>query len=322
MKDHKKSSFIYYNHYNNFEEYSEQAIRWNLDFKKISKGEFAGSVKMIDIGRIQIAETTLSGTIYQNGLTPIGYTTFAIPFQNSSDFKWFNYSVSSSSIMVFPKTNLIYVISYDDWHVYTVSIEDNYLQELIDEFELSNFARTLSKDGNLFEIDKTFQIVLGSYLKTIFRNLQYLSLDKIGEDIFERISYKLPIMLLKYLDKSNSQIINRSLRKRDVVMHNTLEYIQCNINNGLTINGICEDLNVKERTLEYAFNEYFNVGPKRFIKNLGLNNFRKTLLGQKISISEAAKLHKFKHLGQLSNDYRVLFNEVPSETTKRVLKKK
>lgn len=78
-------------------------------------------------------------------------------------------------------------------------------------------------------------------------------------------------------------------------------------------------LDVTERTLEFAFLERFELTPKAYINRIKLNEVRNELLssGLKQLISNVAKQVGFNCMEQFSAAHKKLFGELPSETNFR-----
>lgn len=85
--------------------------------------------------------------------------------------------------------------------------------------------------------------------------------------------------------------------------------------------GLAAAADVSERTLRAAFQEYFGMGPARFLKLRALNLIRKTLKNADPSVTTvtgAAARFGVWELGRLAHEYQLLFGELPSETLRHV----
>ncbi|MGB5636772.1 MAG: helix-turn-helix domain-containing protein [Waterburya sp.] len=79
---------------------------------------------------------------------------------------------------------------------------------------------------------------------------------------------------------------------------------------------------VSERTLRTAFNEYFGVGPIRYLQLRQLNQVHHALGAadpEAVSVSDVLFRNGVWELSRFASRYRRLFGELPSETlrTKR-----
>ncbi len=95
------------------------------------------------------------------------------------------------------------------------------------------------------------------------------------------------------------------------------EFIESRLDEPLSILDVCREVEVSERTLRYAFQERFGMGPKAYLKKLQLNAVRhalKTADPRATTVHAVAQQWGFWHTGAFSADYRSLFGELPSKT--------
>ena len=297
-------------------ELESSMYRWDLVFKKISIGNFYGSLNAIDLGPVQLIDARLSGTIFQKGLTPEGYITFAIPSLDSQSFWWHYRNVGYTSLLLFPSNRVLNAISYDGFHVHILSIQKEYCNQLIDKLDLSGIRGQFMGDEKVIPMNKQSVFPLNSLLQALFLKVQFDPDSALNKSFIRNVRDKIPEMVLKVVHQNLDDLSVPVKRERDKAISKAIEFIIGQDLNNLTIQEISSNTGIKQRSLEYAFKEYFHVGPKNFIKALRLNNFRQSLMQDGSSVSESAFRHGFNHLGQLSRDYKLLFGELPSETLK------
>ena len=89
----------------------------------------------------------------------------------------------------------------------------------------------------------------------------------------------------------------------------------------LTMTDLASAAGVSERTLRAAFQEYFGMGPVRYLKFRTLNHIRKALKNADAAVTTvtgAATQFGVWELGRFARDYKLLFGELPSETLRNV----
>ena len=89
----------------------------------------------------------------------------------------------------------------------------------------------------------------------------------------------------------------------------------------LTMTDLASAVGVSERTLRAAFQDYFGMGPVRYLKLRTLNLIRKALRGADptvTTVTGVATQFGVWELGRLARDYHLLFGERPSETLRNV----
>lgn len=315
------ASPIYINqNFTDFESYKAEAVRWNIDFLKMNTGDFQAGITIIDYGLVQIGRTYNSGTIIQKGQTPIGYRTFALAAQKGQNIEWFNRSIKHNQLMVFPSDHHIDALSKNVFDVYTISIRKDYLQSLIENKRFNGIEKKLKPTELLFSLDNNCVVYLRSLLEVLFLQLKKTP-HRIYETTFQfSIQKRIARLLLDYINKSQEVELVRGLKKSELYLHRSIDYMLDNSKNKYSITKLCNDLNISPRTLEYAFSQKYGIGPKQFSRNLKLHYCRKELLSENSnlkSIAEVAAHYRIEHLGQFSADYKKLFGELPKETKKR-----
>jgi AraC family transcriptional regulator, ethanolamine operon transcriptional activator len=83
-----------------------------------------------------------------------------------------------------------------------------------------------------------------------------------------------------------------------------------------TIGEWCRALGVSRRTLQYCFEDTWQMAPKTWLNTLRLNAVRRELKTAE-SVTAAATRFGFYHFGHFAQHYRALFGEQPSQTLRR-----
>ena len=116
-------------------------------------------------------------------------------------------------------------------------------------------------------------------------------------------------------DSANTYVRPKTATRRKALQRGR-DFIEARIREPLTIPEICQAIGVCNRTLEYAFNEYFGVSPKFYLNARRLHLLRAELLSATTDtqVVDVANDLGFWHMGKLAADYRKLFGELPSST--------
>ncbi|WP_295443856.1 helix-turn-helix domain-containing protein [uncultured Thiodictyon sp.] len=100
-----------------------------------------------------------------------------------------------------------------------------------------------------------------------------------------------------------------------------IDYVRAADLGGLSVAALCAEVEVSQRTLEYAFQERLGTSPMEFIRRLRLHAARRALLAAPrggVTVAQIAMTFGFYQLGRFSADYRSLFGELPSATLTRL----
>jgi len=306
--------------YNQTEAFCQDAFRWEISFNKLSYDPFLGNITLIDIGDLQIGEIRLNGKIEQKGLSPAGFRTIVIPADNSQAFNWLKRPVTERDFLLFSKRGELDAVSFNNFHYYMISVQDELLADLYQKFGFINLEKLLNSEKHVLRLKQDYFTYIQNYLQH-----QFLLLNKnpqlINSTTFRyKLRYKFTYLLLGFLDTRTFNPIKVSHRKRDKALSLCKQYIEVNKNEHIAISQLTEVSNMSERTLQLAFLEKYSVSPKEYIINLKLNDVRIKLVKSKKgkgAISHFAKESGFNHLGQFAAAYKKLFNELPKDTLKR-----
>jgi AraC family ethanolamine operon transcriptional activator len=98
------------------------------------------------------------------------------------------------------------------------------------------------------------------------------------------------------------------------------EHIDHRLTEGVSVAEVCRHTGVSRRSLESIFRSMVGIGPGAYIRNLQLNRVRRELLATDIheeSIGDIAARYGVWHWSRFSQNYRLLFGELPSQTRAR-----
>lgn len=96
------------------------------------------------------------------------------------------------------------------------------------------------------------------------------------------------------------------------------EFMRANLDHPLPVAAVCEEFDVSERTLRYAFRDRFGTSPQAHFRALRLNAIRREIVAANgaVRVQQLARRWGFVHLGKFAADYRGLFGELPSATAR------
>ena len=109
-------------------------------------------------------------------------------------------------------------------------------------------------------------------------------------------------------------------RERLRVVSRAVEMIEERYQDSIRLEDLCRHAHAGARTLQRAFVERFGVTPMGYLKTRRLGAARSLLAKRRpeeLSVSEAARLCGFTHLGCFSVEYRRFFGESPRQTLRR-----
>jgi transcriptional regulator GlxA family with amidase domain len=104
---------------------------------------------------------------------------------------------------------------------------------------------------------------------------------------------------------------------RQEIISRSKEFLEKRDGETASVGELAAAANVSERTLQAAFNEYYGVGPVRYLQLRKLHWIRHALRAsdpEAVSVTDVAVQHGEWQFGRFASRYRRLFGELPSET--------
>ena len=302
-----------------FDEFCENALNWDLDYRQLDAGSFSSELLMFGNETTLLTHARLERRLLQQGSAPRGMVTFGVLADPRIHIYWRNTNISGNQLFLFPPGGELYSISQADFDVFAVSLSEAKLEEVCALHELPEF-RKLVNGHEVFECRPTLLNEFRSRLLLIKRELVSSSSTIDPIQTLRQLENELADILISLLAESNQALNRRLLRKRDLALKSAEDYIHESSDGLVTIPELCEVCNASQRTLEYAFRERYGLTPKEYTLVYRLNNVRKQLrlaTPELDRITMIAQQHGFWHMGQFSASYRKLFAELPSETLKQ-----
>lgn len=109
----------------------------------------------------------------------------------------------------------------------------------------------------------------------------------------------------------------RPALSRKQIIDKAMEYLETQDHIAVPIADLTAAAEVSERTLRAAFQEYFEIGPLRYMKMRQLRDVRRLLRDADpavATVTSIAAQHGIWEIGRFAREYFLLFGEKPSET--------
>ena len=296
--------------FKDFNVFKEAIDDWSLDYNILSKSDFIAEISLFTSENFSLSRERLNGKIEHRGLTPIGYRTIVIPINYENEFIWYNKKVSGKDLLIFPKNNIVDVITYNGLDVYLISIKEEILYNIIDKLQYKNCYDVFDGDSKELFLSKEFARKFHK-ISTFFLNTDISEL-RLHSILSEKIIYQ----LLKYIEDSISDNKTKEYKTSELALQRAVEIINSNGDNLNSISEICSQIGISERALLTAFKSKYHVSTSQYIKAVRLNRVKEELYlsnSTDINISTLAGKYHFWHMGQFAIDFRKQFGLLPSE---------
>ncbi|MGI9244876.1 MAG: helix-turn-helix domain-containing protein [Verrucomicrobiales bacterium] len=314
--------FLINQRFKDFDLLLTMARTWDLDFVQLDRGEAEFQLTHAGIGGCQIARARFDRMLLQRGQAPPGMRTFVIPVKPDSTLEWRGRRVGGCDLLVFPEGGELASCSPAGFDMITYSVPVHRLDQMCEELQLPDLAQMLSGREVVSLEEKAMAKLRWSFLRCTTA-LEAASAIPRAAGLREEVGKGLASEILLVL--ANGHLRTRSLpsaRQQSACLDSAMRIIEGCGAVGLSVQQLCRETGVSERTLQYAFRGRFQLGPKAFLQAWRLNRVRRDLSvtsPRQLTISDVANRYGFWHLGQFAADYRRQYGELPSGTRERVL---
>lgn len=281
----------------------------NIEERLLESGTFIGSVNTVFTSNVIVSEFDINKKVAQLGVGNSGYITFVI-WLPESFFNWRNHYMRDGMMGVLWK-NEHQSVSGSGFKGLPISIEENFFAKACRNKGYPDLSYSLEKHEVLFG---------SKFLLKKIRNLVKLLTqhkDLPNQVVGYLADYELVDLLIEYLIGTMSSLPVYDLTHTKLAKIS--DYIYENLSNLTSVQQICENTNIPERTVRRLIQNKLDLSPKKYLNNLRLNEVRKGLKNnsEHSNIIQIASDFNFWHMGQFTRDYKMLFGELPSETGSR-----
>ncbi len=306
--------------FTDFDHFAQITKPWDLDFRQIDSGDFRANLLQVGSPSWQITQAKLNRKLDQRGHSPFGLRTFGVLSQQSPDIIWHGHDTQQNNIMVFPENCELDSQSPPGFDVLTLSYKEDLLLEVINMLGQGKDTDIL-KDPEVVNCNPDSIANLQNAINNVIGGFRQNAPNMSEAQLFYEIEYEIPRAIILALSSQDSKEKKPSPKQRYLAVKRVKDYLEAYTYEDITVRDLCRAAFVSERTLRYAFNEYFGISPKSFVKMIRLNRVRRDLRNihpEEKNITDIANRWGFWHMGQFAKDYKSLFGELPSKTSRQI----
>ena len=307
---------------NDPDELAEFVRGWDQEHIQLTKGTFEWETCIIEIDGFQFSEEFYAAPALFRGSTPPETFSIGIPKLYLGEFLYGGNIISKDCCLTGNFRQYLDLKTSNETSLLLVTTPIASILTRAEKMKLPLTREQLLSPGLILS-NPTAMKQLSNYVAEL------LLLAKNHPDRLTDISQgnsiahliledSLPLLLDVLTSDSNflpeKESRRRKLVKRaEVIMRDRLDL-------PITLTDLCQELKTSQRSLYYAFSEYFGLPPMQYLKILRLHGVRRALKSanpQTSKVTKIAGLYGFWHMGQFSTDYKIMFGESPSNTLKK-----
>jgi AraC family ethanolamine operon transcriptional activator len=295
------------------EEFQEKAIGWDIEHLQMVRGVYQSSLDLVHTLNMQLSKCTHHVGIRERGTVTPNTITIALPVLPSNSKR--PYFCGEQLV----PEECPALLPGDDYELFSSGVE-TYFSIVIDA--------QLCNTECLLLTGQPFSSLIYSQRVWINNEDQQFLIQAISQQMEHQRKYsnQLSIQQQYLLEKQLAEQLLFTIRppfdrkttipNRRRVAYEAERLICRHAQKHLTIEQLCRFIGCSARTLHLGFKERYGTTPAQYAKIIALNAVRNQLrlVPLTSNVTEVAMSWGFYHLGRFSQQYKQLFDELPSVT--------
>jgi len=305
--------------FDDFDELVENFQGWDLEFTRLDRGPFDGNLLQVVGEECGLSSWSMSCRHEQRLAPPHGLRSFGILTPRSPAIVLRNRQLDQDGIAVFPSGEESDVQAPPGFEAFELSFTEDLLESVSQRMGLPILEDMLVQK-DIARCNQTALVELQSWLQGVRQQFSARLCHPLSKVFLEQIIAELPRRFLKTMASSYPMAFRPSLRQRDCAINKIKEFLSEFPSVPPTMADLCEVAKVSERTLEYAFQERYEMTPNTYLRFYRLNGVHKSLRAAgpaSTTVTKVATDWGFWHFGHFTSNYRKLFGQLPSDTLKK-----
>lgn len=305
--------------FTSFDEFNSFPHGWDTDFRVNSHSAYKSHIERLQSDKLLINIADFDQPTIQQGSTPEGMRTFALPLRIGGPMTWLDQEISTNNLLLFAESRELFSLASANLQIATIAVDGKRFTEMTDELGIAD--RPGMSDAHS-------PTLTNRHRDRLHRNL-YLFMEfckKFGgqTELAEWQTYMETTLIETFLSPiAEQQSYPDGIHHSTAAKHarQATAYILANLQDPLTVGDICRELGVSRRTLETSFSRTAGCSPKRIISNLRFDRCHRQLVDttpRYTTVTAVARGWGFWHMGQFSRDYRLRYGENPGQTLARM----
>ncbi len=284
---------------------------WDASYRPLQINTFAARLEVCRTRGIQVDLDTYDCALEITATTPKDAITIALPGGVDGSYISKGIEVSTDRIDVYGAEREVHAVTKPDSSLITCCLYKVLVDHLTDSPIRSTLVDHRFHDNVIYADRRTLdeaRLWCTTYLALCRTN-------EISAEAHARLIDEILLIVHAALSAAREDCSNHQ-RSRYQVARRARDYMIDRQSEPPTITEICNFLKISARTLNYAFQDTYNVSPKRFLKARRLSAAHDALkhAAPRTRVTDIALALGFWDFGHFAKDYRTMFGETPSAT--------
>ncbi|WP_137896659.1 helix-turn-helix domain-containing protein [Ramlibacter sp. 2FC] len=292
---------------------------WTQRYDQLGCGRFQGSVwQMVMSDGVLLREHT-NRQLREQIKPPADHLVLAIPLAVEPGSVFAGQPLERESLMVLSGREEYDVMSAGELDLIGVSVHRAMLEARLAPAKIEWLERA-ERQRSLELVPEVAAAIRHMLLAVNSETTRRLDLIPDREHEAELLSSTLTQAVLLAMSGNRSEhasTIPRRASNRQRIVKRAIDFMQANLHNDIGVPEICAAAFASRRTLQYCFEEFLYTTPQAYLRALRLNEARRALkLHADQPITGVASMLGFSSASHFTRHYKLMFDELPSETLK------
>ncbi len=292
---------------------------WEQSYEQLGCGRFQGSAWQLVMEDGVLLRETTNRQLREQVVSPRGHVVFALPLAVEPGSVFAGRPLERESLMVLSGQGQHDVISAGELDLIGMSVDRSLLEATVAADKLDWLERK-AQERNVVLPPET-AAAIRHMLLAVCRDAED-RVDQLAATPAERallsstFSHAVALAMAAEGEGGPSAIPRRAETRQKVVKR-AVDFMRAHLQEDIGVPEICNAACASRRTLQYCFEEFMHTTPQAYLRALRLNEARRALkASQPRPITELASTLGFASASHFTRHYKLMFDELPSETLK------
>ncbi|WP_028224065.1 helix-turn-helix domain-containing protein [Paraburkholderia ferrariae] len=304
---------------NDVHDHSIAVDGWIQTYRQITPGAFHSRVAQLSDPDFLFFREETNRRVVQQGISPSGRFSLGLPLYEPITGTFQGQGVDGYAFLMLGPAEEFCFHTQEIMHFIGASLPVEIMTDMVAAVAGEASLRRL-RSGVLPMSEKSGAVLrerVAPYLDQMERSVLLTEHPVLGKVFRDELLGQLFDLLAAAADEPLNDLTHRTYS--DIVKR-CERIIQHHGDEPVTVLDLCRAVRCSRRTLQTSFQRVANVTPVGYLRAYRLNAVRAQLRAtspEELSIGDAANRQGFGHLGYFAQEYRTLFNEMPSQTRRR-----
>lgn len=293
---------------------------WEQRYEQLGCGRFQGSAWQLVMEDGVLLRETTNRQLREQVMPPRGHVVFAVPLAVEPGSVFAGRPLERESLMVLSGQTQHDVISAGELDLIGMSVDRALLESTVAPDKLDWLERK-AEERNIALPPET-AAAIRQMLLAVCHDAEG-RVDQLAATAAERallsstFSHAVSLAMAAEGEGSGPSAIPRRADTRQKVVKRAVDFMRAHLQEDIGVPEICAAACASRRTLQYCFEEFMHTTPQAYLRALRLNEARRALkASQPRPITDLASTLGFASASHFTRHYKLMFDELPSETLK------